>query len=121
MDESEESPLQAAEREDLPFRTDCCGLWIFIFLFLLQEEAADLEGDAKKKKKHNKVIIQGKHLRSADSNAADGCKLIMSPDRPPLELMTRPSRAFSFASARPRCKREPEGENQQPSQFSCFN
>lgn len=75
----------------------------------------------KKKKKHNKVIIQGKHLRSADSNAADGCKLIMSPDRPPLELMTRPSRAFSFASARPRCKREPEGENQQPSQFSCFN
>lgn len=32
MDESEESPLQAVEREDFLFRSDRCGLWIFSFL-----------------------------------------------------------------------------------------
>lgn len=31
LGESEESPLQAVEREDFLFHCDCCGLWIFKF------------------------------------------------------------------------------------------
>lgn len=43
-------------------------------------EAADLRAELKS---HNKIVIQSKHLRSADSTAAvDGCEPIMNVDGP---------------------------------------
>lgn len=64
----------------------------FFFFFPPRGKAADLRAMLKS---HNKVIIQGKHLCSADSNAVDGCKLIMNPDTPPLELMAHLLKPFT--------------------------
>lgn len=45
---------------------------------------------------HNKVIIQSKHWSCTDSQAAvHGCKLIMNPDSPVLELMMHLFKQFT--------------------------
>lgn len=47
-------------------------------------------------KSHNKVIIQSKHWSCTDSRAAvHGCKLIMNPDSPVLELMMHLFKQFT--------------------------